>query len=199
MSRLLPRAISLVQALPRRSSHVPRARTAAIVASAVIASVGAGAFSRVVCEDKKPAQGQQQQSQQQEDSSASSSLVAGLSSLGSDQLLSTLGQGASTLTFGGIMGFCSGVMIKKVGKVLIVLTGGVFAMFQLAANSGYVQVNWDKVKQDFELTLDQNGDGKLDGEDAKIALSKVTHVLTNNMATTGAGFTGGFIYGLKKG
>eukprot|EP00301_Raphidiophrys_heterophryoidea_P025627 c8647_g1_i1.p1 GENE.c8647_g1_i1~~c8647_g1_i1.p1 ORF type:complete len:186 (+),score=62.61 c8647_g1_i1:157-714(+) len=116
-----------------------------------------------------------------------------------DDLAGKLLHGGGTLTFGGIMGFCSGVALKKVGKVMIVLAGGVFAMFQLAANAGYVDIHWEKVQADFKKTMDLNGDGKLDQKDLQIALTKTTAILTNNMATTAAGFTGGFLIGLKKG
>jgi uncharacterized membrane protein (Fun14 family) len=120
-------------------------------------------------------------------------------STSSNEMLNMVVSTGSTLTFGGIMGFCSGVMMKKVGKVVIVLTGGVFAMFQAAANAGYIDVKWDKVKHDFEGVLDLNGDNKLDASDVKLGLNKVTTVLTNNMATTAGGFTAGFLLGLRKG
>ena len=54
----------------------------------------------------------------------------------------------SKLTFGSIVGYCSGAAAKKVGKALAVMGGLAFIAVQSAAYSGYVDVNWNKIQDD---------------------------------------------------
>lgn len=50
--------------------------------------------------------------------------------------------------FGGVMGYCSGLAFRKAGKLVGVVVGIGFIGAQLAASSGYVEVNWDKISKD---------------------------------------------------
>ena len=52
------------------------------------------------------------------------------------------------LTVGGVMGYCSGMALKKVGKVLATVIGLGFVAVQTAAYAGYIQVNWTKIGHD---------------------------------------------------
>jgi uncharacterized membrane protein (Fun14 family) len=52
------------------------------------------------------------------------------------------------LTFGSIVGYCSGAAAKKVGKALAVIGGLAFIAIQSAAYSGYVDVDWNKIQDD---------------------------------------------------
>ena len=58
------------------------------------------------------------------------------------------------LTFGGFVGYCSGAAAKKVGKAVSVLIGLAFITVQSAVHSGYVAVDWNKVKDDAIATVD---------------------------------------------
>jgi hypothetical protein len=51
--------------------------------------------------------------------------------------------------------------------------GGVFILIQTLAYNGYIHVNYEKLQQDVEGTLDLNKDGKLDEKDLAIAYDKV--------------------------
>jgi uncharacterized membrane protein (Fun14 family) len=55
---------------------------------------------------------------------------------------------ANQLGFGGIMGYCSGMAFRRVGRVFGVVLGIGFMGAQAAAASGYIEIDWDKVKND---------------------------------------------------
>eukprot|EP01134_Creolimax_fragrantissima_P004919 CFRG4919T1 len=106
---------------------------------------------------------------------------------------------AGAISFGTISGFCSGYALAKLGKGVVVVAGIVFMGFQSAAYGGYVTVNWAKVEHDIMKQLDVNDDGVVDSRDAKVVMTKLFIILTSNMAGAVAGFTGGFLYGARKG
>lgn len=95
----------------------------------------------------------------------------------SAEQLKPLGGG---VTFGGAMGYTSGLMCKKVGRALAIGVGGIYAMFQVAATYGYITVNWPKVQKDVMAMVDTNGDGKIDEKDAMVWVKKVMDTLAND-------------------
>lgn len=58
--------------------------------------------------------------------------------------------------------------------------GSLYCLFQVAANYGYITVNWKKVEEDVMSAIDTNGDGKIDEKDASVYLAKVMEVLCND-------------------
>ena len=58
------------------------------------------------------------------------------------------------LGFGGIVGYCSGAATKTVGKAIAVLAGLAFIAIQSAAYSGYIAVDWNKIKDDAVAKVD---------------------------------------------
>ena len=62
----------------------------------------------------------------------------------------------------------------------------------------YIQIDNNKLQQQFEKTMDFNKDGKVDQEDAKIALDKVMSVLQYSLPD-GSAFAGGFVAGIRTG
>jgi uncharacterized membrane protein (Fun14 family) len=50
------------------------------------------------------------------------------------------------LTFGGVMGYCSGMALKKIGKAAAFAAGIGFIAVQTAVSAGYIEVDWNKVK-----------------------------------------------------
>eukprot|EP00553_Chaetoceros_curvisetus_P015993 CAMPEP_0204646070 /NCGR_PEP_ID=MMETSP0718-20130828/3982_1 /ASSEMBLY_ACC=CAM_ASM_000674 /TAXON_ID=230516 /ORGANISM="Chaetoceros curvisetus" /LENGTH=122 /DNA_ID=CAMNT_0051668209 /DNA_START=42 /DNA_END=410 /DNA_ORIENTATION=+ len=102
----------------------------------------------------------------------------------------------STLTFGSVVGYCSGAAAKKVGKAVAVLAGICFIAVQSAVYSGYVAVDWNKVKDDAIAKVDTDGDGEMTLKDFKNYWKKVKAILTKNIPSAG-GFSLGFMYGLK--
>mmetsp|Transcript_48184 Transcript_48184/g.73356 ORF Transcript_48184/g.73356 Transcript_48184/m.73356 type:complete len:124 (-) Transcript_48184:79-450(-) len=104
----------------------------------------------------------------------------------------------SQLGFGSVMGYCSGMAMKKIGKAVAFAVGVGFIAVQTAVSAGYIDVDWGKVKDDSMKKLDTTGDGKVDGEDMKVWWRKVKNLLTNKLPSAG-GFSLGFLYGVKHG
>mmetsp|Transcript_25266 Transcript_25266/g.31132 ORF Transcript_25266/g.31132 Transcript_25266/m.31132 type:complete len:125 (+) Transcript_25266:80-454(+) len=112
-----------------------------------------------------------------------------------NQILDKAKPHLSKLTFGGVVGYCSGAAAKKVGKVVAVFVGLTFIAVQSAVYSGYVAVDWNKLKDDAIAKVDTDGDGELTVEDAKTYWTKVKKILTYNVPSAG-GFSLGFVYGM---
>lgn len=63
----------------------------------------------------------------------------------------------ANISFGGVMGFCSGMALKKVGQKLAVILGCGFIALQAAVTAGYIEgVNWAKIQEDVSKQLDKN-------------------------------------------
>ena len=60
----------------------------------------------------------------------------------------------SQLSFGSVMGFCSGYALKKVGKAAAVILGCGFVALQTAVSYGYLQVDWKKISDDAMKPID---------------------------------------------
>ncbi|KAG0322611.1 FUN14 domain-containing protein 1 [Dissophora globulifera] len=102
------------------------------------------------------------------------------------------------LTFGTAMGLCSGYLLKKLGKMFVLVAGLGFVSLQLLANSGYISVNWMKVESKFKEQLDLDKDGQVTVKDAKYGFNWIIDVLTRNFqfrSTFAGGFYVGFRYG----
>eukprot|EP00549_Striatella_unipunctata_P024969 CAMPEP_0118696196 /NCGR_PEP_ID=MMETSP0800-20121206/13693_1 /TAXON_ID=210618 ORGANISM="Striatella unipunctata, Strain CCMP2910" /NCGR_SAMPLE_ID=MMETSP0800 /ASSEMBLY_ACC=CAM_ASM_000638 /LENGTH=122 /DNA_ID=CAMNT_0006595243 /DNA_START=24 /DNA_END=392 /DNA_ORIENTATION=+ len=99
------------------------------------------------------------------------------------------------LSFGGVVGYCSGYAAKTIGKAVALLAGMSFIALQSAVYAGYINVDWNKVKDDVEKQLDTTGDGQLDVEDAKKYWEKAREILTDKLPSAG-GFSLGFLYGV---
>jgi len=52
----------------------------------------------------------------------------------------------SRLGFGGIMGFCSGIAVKKVGEHIAYMVGMVFIGLQVAQYKGLIDVDWLQIR-----------------------------------------------------
>ena len=55
---------------------------------------------------------------------------------------------AVQVSLGGIMGACSGMALKKVGKAVAFVVGLGFVVLQSAAYMGYLELNWKKIGND---------------------------------------------------
>jgi uncharacterized membrane protein (Fun14 family) len=104
----------------------------------------------------------------------------------------------ANITFGGVMGLCSGMAFKKISKNLAVIIGTGFAAIQIAVGLGYIDVNWTKVKGEIHAQIDITKDGKLDTADAKEWWTKLRTLLTHKVPSAG-GFSLGFLYGARYG
>ena len=52
------------------------------------------------------------------------------------------------ISFGTIMGYCSGYALKKAGKLAAIVLGAGFIAVQTCVSYGYLEVDWNKVKDD---------------------------------------------------
>jgi uncharacterized membrane protein (Fun14 family) len=104
----------------------------------------------------------------------------------------------ANLSFGAVMGYCSGVALQKVGKALALLVGIGFVGLQTAASFGYIVIDWEKVRIDVVKSVDTTSDGTVSIEDAQAYWKKLKTLLTNKIPSAG-GFSLGFLYGVRYG
>ena len=70
------------------------------------------------------------------------------------QALDWLKPALGKLTFGGFVGYCSGIAAKKIGKAVAAAIGLGFIAIQGAVYTGYVDVDWAKVQDDVIKKVD---------------------------------------------
>mmetsp|Transcript_13564 Transcript_13564/g.28439 ORF Transcript_13564/g.28439 Transcript_13564/m.28439 type:complete len:127 (+) Transcript_13564:184-564(+) len=100
--------------------------------------------------------------------------------------------------FGGVMGYCSGMAFRKAGKVVGVVIGVGFVGLQTAKNMGYIDVDWNKIRDDAIRPLDTNADGKIDAKDMEVWWKKSQAVMKDSVPEAG-GFSAGFLLGARRG
>jgi FUN14 domain-containing protein 1 len=71
-----------------------------------------------------------------------------------NEFLQRSGPAVSQLSFGGVVGYCSGMAFRRVGKAVGVVIGLGFIGLQTASSFGYLQVDWDKIRDDAIKPLD---------------------------------------------
>ena len=102
----------------------------------------------------------------------------------------------ANIGMGSLVGFTSGIALKKAGKALAVVIGTGFIGLQLASAMGFVDVKWDNVAQSAKTKMDANQDGVLDVKDAKEWWTRLKMLLTRKVPSAG-GFSVGFLYGVS--
>jgi FUN14 domain-containing protein 1 len=115
-----------------------------------------------------------------------------------EKAIEALAPALANVSFGAVMGFCSGYALKQVGKALAFVVGIAFIGLQAVRSTGYVDVDWEKVKQDMTKKIDATGDGTLTADDAKLWWQSFKSLMTKNLPGAG-GFSFGFLYGVKSG
>mmetsp|Transcript_12382 Transcript_12382/g.26996 ORF Transcript_12382/g.26996 Transcript_12382/m.26996 type:complete len:270 (+) Transcript_12382:115-924(+) len=115
------------------------------------------------------------------------------------------------LSYGFLMGYLSGLALKKVGKMASIGLGLSFVALQSLAYSGYIEVNHEKLEKElYEKVLDRNKDGKVDSEDLRSILEDVKKIVAHGLLegesgenskaiAGGGGFGLGFLGGLRSG
>ena len=96
----------------------------------------------------------------------------------------------AALGFGGLLGAAAGYTAKKTIKFAAILVGIAFALFQVAAWYGLVQIDWTAVER-------SAGAVWRDGQGTTLA-SRAWDVLSANLPFGGA-FVAGFALGFKLG
>jgi len=104
----------------------------------------------------------------------------------------------SEISFGGVMGYCSGMAFRKVGRGVGLVAGVGFIGLQTAKHMGYIDVDWDKIGRDAIKPLDTNNDGKIDAQDVEVLWKKSQVVLQDQIPGAG-GFSAGFLMGARRG
>jgi len=102
----------------------------------------------------------------------------------------------ANIGMGSIVGFTSGLAMKKVGKALAVVIGTGFIGLQVASACGYIEVKWDEVGQSAKKKMDANQDGVLDTKDVKEWWVRLKKLLEYKLPSAG-GFSLGFLYGVS--
>lgn len=95
------------------------------------------------------------------------------------------------LEFGGgaIIGGLIGFAFKKIAKVIAVIVGLELALFKFLETRGILQVNWEAISS-----------GAADAGGAAASQTPPSWIMSFLSALpVGAGFTGGFLLGFKKG
>lgn len=96
------------------------------------------------------------------------------------------------------MGYCSGLAFRKASRFAAVVIGVGFMGLQGAKSLGYIDIDWNKIKDDAIKPLDANKDGKFDADDAQIWWKKSQEVLKDSVPGAG-GFSAGFLLGARRG
>lgn len=89
---------------------------------------------------------------------------------------------------GGIIGFAA----KKLAKVIAVIIGVELALLKFLESRGFMTVNWDKFGATF-LDAGNAATGAANGNPPSWLMSVLSTL------SVGAGFTGGFLVGFRKG
>ncbi|XP_032455686.1 FUN14 domain-containing protein 1 isoform X1 [Nasonia vitripennis] len=71
------------------------------------------------------------------------------------------------IVIGTASGWATGFITMKVGKVAAFAVGGGIIMLQVAANQGYIKINWDKIQKKADKITDKVEE-KLTGEGPKL-------------------------------
>ena len=100
-------------------------------------------------------------------------------------------EGGGVIASGALVGYCSAIALRDVGRAAAAALGFVFLLFQGAASLGYVDINTAKLESDLTARLDMDGDGKLTAEDLRLLYEKAKQMLPST-----AGFGAGFALGL---
>lgn len=88
---------------------------------------------------------------------------------------------------GGLIGFAA----KKIAKVIAVIIGAQLALFKFLETRGVLDVNWEAITGAADNATQAASDGGSQGASWAMSLLSTLPV--------GAGFTGGFLVGFRKG
>mmetsp|Transcript_60678 Transcript_60678/g.119426 ORF Transcript_60678/g.119426 Transcript_60678/m.119426 type:complete len:198 (+) Transcript_60678:42-635(+) len=99
------------------------------------------------------------------------------------------------LGFGGVMGICTGVALKRLGNEAAAIVGMGFVVLQGLSYLGYVKIDYGRVAEDANKIMDADGDGKLTTSDIVILWNKAKDIFCFNLPGA-SGFSAGFAMGL---
>jgi uncharacterized membrane protein (Fun14 family) len=91
---------------------------------------------------------------------------------------------------GGVIGLLIGFAAKKIAKIIAIIVGLELALFKFLESKGILVVNWDQIGAGFLGAGETATETGLMNDWIQPILSTLS---------VGAGFTGGFMIGFKKG
>ncbi|GGK30540.1 hypothetical protein GCM10008955_25380 [Deinococcus malanensis] len=91
------------------------------------------------------------------------------------------------LSVGALLGFATGVALRHIGRVVLIVVGVLFVTLQLLAYAELISINWLRVQALTEPWLRQGGEQ---------GAQWLGRVLTANLPFAGA-FSGGLVLGLR--
>ncbi|XP_063993078.1 uncharacterized protein LOC135170867 isoform X1 [Diachasmimorpha longicaudata] len=112
-----------------------------------------------------------------------------------DKILGDVSKTSATkqIIIGTTSGWATGFLAMKVGKIVAFSVGGGIIMLQIAANQGYIRVNWDKIQKKAERITDKVEE-KITGEGPNLMnkvdrfvdkkLDKAEQLMKNGQAKT---------------
>ncbi|KAJ8656019.1 hypothetical protein O0I10_008241 [Lichtheimia ornata] len=98
------------------------------------------------------------------------------------------------LSFGAVLGVCTGYLIKKVGKLFALAIGAGFIFLQYMSFKGYITVHWDRLEGGYQRRLDVDKDGRVTHRDIRSHWDRFVGFLTHNIQ-----FKSTFLVGLYTG
>ncbi|RUS35008.1 FUN14 family-domain-containing protein [Jimgerdemannia flammicorona] len=102
------------------------------------------------------------------------------------------------LTFGASLGFCTGYLVKKIGRAFALIVGVGFLFLQYLSAKGYVTVHWERMASHYRRQLDHDRDGRVTASDWRTSLAILLDLLTANIQFKST-FVGGFYLGARYG
>ncbi|ORY95241.1 FUN14 family-domain-containing protein [Syncephalastrum racemosum] len=98
------------------------------------------------------------------------------------------------ISFGAVLGLCTGYFIKKIGRLFALMVGLGFVFLQYMSLNGYVTVHWDRMSRGYAKGMGVGPDGKVTVRDVNSRWQKFVGFLTHNLQ-----FKSTFLIGLYAG
>ncbi|ORX60593.1 hypothetical protein DM01DRAFT_1281911 [Hesseltinella vesiculosa] len=98
------------------------------------------------------------------------------------------------LSFGMVLGLCTGYLIKKVGKLFALMVGVGFVFLQYLSFNGFITVNWDRMEGKYNEKMGVDQHGRVTYKNAKKKWNALVGLLTHNIQ-----FKSTFLVGLYAG
>ncbi|CAO3594375.1 unnamed protein product [Absidia cylindrospora] len=102
------------------------------------------------------------------------------------------------LSFGIVLGFCSGYLIKKVGKFFALMVGAGFMFLQYLSLNGYITVHWDRMEGGYKRQMGVDKNGKVTTQTIRSKWDGFVGFMTHNLqfkSTFMVGVYAGLHYG----
>lgn len=98
---------------------------------------------------------------------------------------------AKQITIGGVTGWCSGFLFRKVGKPAALAVAGGLVVLQVASHFGYIKINWPKVNRHLEKV-----EREISEYDPSYLKNSVLVFFEENVFVA-CSFAGGFLVGIS--